>query len=39
MASSTGRISTEPRIEATMDEMHERVNVLRPFGWAMQVWT
>jgi len=27
------------RIEAIMDEARGRVNVFRPFGWAMQVWS
>lgn len=27
------------RIEAIMDDMAGRVNVFRPFGWAMQVWS
>jgi aryl-alcohol dehydrogenase-like predicted oxidoreductase len=27
------------RIEAIMDDAHGRVNVFRPFGWAMQVWS
>ena len=26
------------RIEAIMDQARGRVNVFRPFGWAMQVW-
>ena len=26
------------RIEAIMDDAHGRVNVFRPFGWAMRVW-
>jgi aryl-alcohol dehydrogenase-like predicted oxidoreductase len=26
------------RIEAIMDDAHGRVNVFRPFGWAMKVW-
>jgi hypothetical protein len=26
------------RIEAIMDDAHGRVDVFRPFGWAMRVW-
>ena len=27
------------RVEAIMDQAHGRVNVFRPYGWAMQVWS